>query len=57
VRGVRLPVQPGAPGFYLADEETFVRARSDGPAPTVWQPLRLTGRWRADAWSGGWLGV
>ncbi|NLF65050.1 MAG: DNA polymerase III subunit alpha [Chloroflexi bacterium] len=57
VRGVRLPGWTGAPGFYLADEETFVRARSDGPAPTAWQPLQLTGRWRTDAWGGGWLEV
>jgi hypothetical protein len=57
VRGVRLPGWTGTPGFYLADEETFVRARSDGPALAAWQPLHLTGRRRTDAWGGGWLEV
>jgi hypothetical protein len=55
VRGVRLPGWTGAPGYYLADEETFIRARSDGAAPAAWQPLQLTGHWRTDAWGGGWL--
>jgi hypothetical protein len=36
VRGVRLPGWTGAPGFYLADEETFIRARNDGAAPAAW---------------------
>jgi hypothetical protein len=51
LRGVRLP------GYYLADEETFIRARSDGAAPVAWQPLKLTGYWRTDAWGRGWLEV
>ncbi len=55
IRGVRLPGWTGAPGFYLADEETFVRARLDGSTPAAWRPVRLRGRWRTDAWGGGWL--
>jgi DNA-directed DNA polymerase III PolC len=55
VRGVRLPGWTGAPGFYLADEETFIRVQHEGPAPAAWQPLRVHGRWRRDAWGGGWF--
>lgn len=55
VHGVRLPGWMGAPGFYVGDGETFVRAQHEGSAPQSWQPLRVRGRWRQDAWGGGWL--
>jgi hypothetical protein len=55
VHGVRLPGWTGAPGIYVSDGETFVRAQHEGQAPRAWQPLRVRGRWRKDAWGGGWL--
>ena len=38
-------------------EEAFVRAQHDGPAAPAWQPVRARGRWRTDAWGGGWFEV
>jgi DNA polymerase-3 subunit alpha len=59
VVGVRLPGWTGGPGFFLADAETFVVARSDParPAPAPWQPVVVRGRWLDDEWRGSWLQV
>lgn len=59
VVGVRLPGWPGNQGFFLADDDDYVVAipAHDGPLPRPWEPLLVQGRWRVDAWGGGWLAV
>jgi DNA-directed DNA polymerase III PolC len=63
VCGVRLPGWTGSSGFFLSDGETFVIAKvaADAanhlPRRSLWQPLRLRGRWTQDEWDGGWLHV
>jgi hypothetical protein len=59
VAGVRLPGWTGGKGWFLADQTTYVMAvGNQGVAtPRVWKPLRLSGRWLADAWGGEWLQV
>jgi DNA polymerase-3 subunit alpha/error-prone DNA polymerase len=58
--GVRLPGWTGGSGFFLGDGDTFIivklgkSAAGKGKRP-LWQPLRLSGRWRSDEWGGCWF--
>jgi DNA polymerase-3 subunit alpha len=61
IAGVRLPGWAGGDGYLLSDDDTYVYVRmgTDGPdrrsQPRPWQPIRLHGQWREDAWGGGWF--
>lgn len=57
--GARLPGWTGGQGFFLGDGDAFVVAiGAEGVAtPPTWAPVAVTGRWRVDAWGGGWLAV
>lgn len=57
--GARLPGWTGGQGFFLGDGDSYVLAvcAEGQPTPSTWAPVALTGRWRSDAWGGGWLAV
>jgi DNA polymerase-3 subunit alpha len=61
IAGVRLPGWSGGDGFFVSDGDTFVYVRVESGAmdrrslPPSWQPIRLRGQWREDAWGGGWF--
>lgn len=61
VAGVRLPGWTGGRGFYFGDGDSFEIAQLDKTITKskvkLWQPYRLTGCWREDAWGGGWFEV
>jgi hypothetical protein len=61
ITGTRLPGWTGGKGFYVDDGQTYERVILDpalegsDPSRKSWLPLRLYGRWREDAWGGGWF--
>jgi DNA polymerase III alpha subunit len=59
VTGVRLPGWTGGPGFFLADQKTFIIARGDKSLkpPEPWSPVLVRGRWTSDEWGTSWLQV
>jgi hypothetical protein len=59
VTGVRLPGWTGGPGFFLADQETFIIVKGDKSLkiPEPWIPLLVRGRWMSDEWGTSWLQV
>jgi len=61
VAGVRLPGWTGGRGFYFGDGKSFEIARLaktfNKSKIKSWQPYRLTGFWREDAWGGGWFEI
>jgi len=52
VTGLRLPGWTGGRGWFLSDGDSYVIAQG-GQRPPVWQPVRLHGRYKVDAWGGG----
>jgi DNA polymerase III alpha subunit len=57
--GIRLPGWTGGDGFFLGDEADYVIAvtNKETKLPATWEPIHIQGRWRVDAWGGGWLQV
>jgi DNA polymerase III alpha subunit len=57
VVGFRLPGWTGGPGFFLSDGRHYLIARlpQGAKSPKAWAIARGRGRWRGDAWGGGWL--
>ncbi|MCP4360978.1 MAG: DNA polymerase III subunit alpha [Chloroflexi bacterium] len=58
IAGVRLPGWTGSKGFYFGDGHNFIVVKP-GPGKQeklpLWEPVRLSGRWREDEWGGGWF--
>jgi DNA polymerase III subunit alpha len=57
--GYRLPGRTGGAGFFLSNGRFYLIARlNEGVSlPRPWTVLVGNGRWRHDAWGGGWLQI
>ncbi len=57
VAGARLPGWTGGKGFFLDDGQCYITVMEPegSKAPAPGKPVSVTGRWRVDAWGGGWL--
>ena len=60
VVGARLPGWTGGPGFFLANNDTFIAVNDEALdrarfKPEPWQPVEVRGRWRQDPWGTRWL--
>jgi hypothetical protein len=56
VAGFRLPGWTGGKGWFLSDGDSFVIARGE-KRPSPWEAVLVNGRYRVDAWGGGWFQV
>lgn len=60
VVGCRLPGWTGGRGVYFGDGQHYIEVRLEKNVRSklrAWQPMRLSGQWRADQWGGGWFAV
>jgi hypothetical protein len=59
VRGIRLPGWTGGKGFFLSDGVHYCIAIPPRGVtnPPPWTVVRISGRWLADEWGGGWLQI
>jgi hypothetical protein len=57
IAGVHLPGWTGGKGFFFGDGDDFIIVKSALPGKqfTLWEPVRLSGRFRCDEWETGWF--